>query len=205
MGFLRGETIRMSNQGVNKGRRNLLIGATSAVGAVGVIGAAVPFVRSWAPSAKAQSAGAPVEQEYSKLEVGQQITVEWRGKPVWIIRRDQKMLGSISNSEEKVADPNSEADQQPAYCKNEFRSIEPEIFVAVGLCTHLGCSPTLYAEAGSLENDWLGGFYCPCHGSKFDLAGRVYAGVPANANLEVPPYTIDTASKVIVVGEDGGA
>ena len=195
----------MSNQGVNKGRRNLLIVATSAVGAVGVIGAAVPFVRSWAPSAKAQSAGAPVEQEYSKLEVGQQITVEWRGKPVWIIRRDQKMLGSISNSEEKVADPNSEADQQPAYCKNEFRSIEPEIFVAVGLCTHLGCSPTLYAEAGSLENDWLGGFYCPCHGSKFDLAGRVYAGVPANANLEVPPYTIDTASKVIVVGEDGGA
>ena len=195
----------MSNQGVNKGRRNLRLGATSAVGAVGVIGAAVPFVRSWAPSAKAQSAGAPVEQEYSKLEVGQQITVEWRGKPVWIIRRDQKMLGSISNSEEKVADPNSEADQQPAYCKNEFRSIEPEIFVAVGLCTHLGCSPTLYAEAGSLENDWLGGFYCPCHGSKFDLAGRVYAGVPANANLEVPPYTIDTASKVIVVGEDGGA
>ncbi len=195
----------MSNQGVNKGRRNLLIGATSAVGAVGVIGAAVPFVRSWAPSAKAQSAGAPVEQEYSKLEVGQQITVEWRGKPVWIIRRDKKMLGSISKSEGIVADPNSEADQQPAYCKNEFRSIEPEIFVAVGLCTHLGCSPTLYAEAGSLENDWLGGFYCPCHGSKFDLAGRVYAGVPANANLEVPPYALDTANKVIVVGEDGGA
>ena len=195
----------MSNQGVNKGRRNLLIGATSAVGAVGVIGAAVPFVRSWAPSAKAQSAGAPVEQEYSKLEVGQQITVEWRGKPVWIIRCDKKMLGSISKSEGIVADPNSEADQQPAYCKNEFRSIEPEIFVAVGLCTHLGCSPTLYAEAGSLENDWLGGFYCPCHGSKFDLAGRVYAGVPANANLEVPPYALDTANKVIVVGEDGGA
>jgi len=195
----------MSNQGVNKGRRNLLIGATSAVGAVGVIGAAVPFVRSWAPSAKAQSAGAPVEQEYSKLEVGQQITVEWRGKPVWIIRRDKKMLGSISKSEGIVADPNSEADQQPAYCKNEFRSIEPEIFVAVGLCTHLGCSPTLYAEAGSLENDWLGGFYCPCHGSKFDLAGRVHAGVPANANLEVPPYALDTTNKVIVVGEDGGA
>lgn len=195
----------MSNQGVNKGRRNLLIGATSAVGAVGVIGAAVPFVRSWAPSAKAQSAGAPVEQEYSKLEVGQQITVEWRGKPVWIIRRDEKMLSSISKSEEIVADPTSEAEQQPAYCKNEFRSVEPEIFVAIGLCTHLGCSPTLYAAAGSLENEWLGGFYCPCHGSKFDLAGRVYAGVPANANLEVPPYTIDTANKVIVVGEDGGA
>jgi ubiquinol-cytochrome c reductase iron-sulfur subunit len=195
----------MSNQGVNKGRRNLLIGATSAVGAVGVIGAAVPFVRSWAPSAKAQSAGAPVEQEYSKLEVGQQITVEWRGKPVWIIRRDEKMLNSISKSEEVVADPNSESDQQPEYCKNEYRSVDPEIFVAVGLCTHLGCSPTLYAEPGSFENDWLGGFYCPCHGSKFDLAGRVYSGVPANANLEVPPYTIDTAKKLIVVGEDGGA
>lgn len=195
----------MSNQGVNKGRRNLLIGATSAVGAVGVIGAAVPFVRSWAPSAKAQSAGAPVEQEYSKLEIGQQITVEWRGKPVWIIRRDKKMLNSISKSEEIVADPNSESDQQPDYCKNEFRSIDPEFFVAVGICTHLGCSPKLFAEPGSLENEWLGGFYCPCHGSKFDLAGRVYAGVPANANLEIPPYTLDTTNKVIVVGEDGGA
>ncbi|AOE50488.1 ubiquinol-cytochrome c reductase iron-sulfur subunit [Kangiella sediminilitoris] len=195
----------MSNQGVNKGRRNLLIGATSAVGAVGVIGAAVPFVRSWAPSAKAQSAGAPVEQEYSKLEVGQQITVEWRGKPVWILRRDKKMLSSISKSEEMVADPESEKEQQPAYCKNEHRSIDPEIFVAIGICTHLGCSPKLFADPGSLESDWLGGFYCPCHGSKFDLAGRVYAGVPANANLEIPPYTIDTSSKVIIVGEDGGA
>ncbi|WP_223669439.1 ubiquinol-cytochrome c reductase iron-sulfur subunit [Kangiella shandongensis] len=195
----------MSNQGVNKGRRNLLIGATSAVGAVGVIGAAVPFVRSWAPSAKAQSAGAPVEQEYSKLEVGQQITVEWRGKPVWIIRRDKKMLSSITKSEEFVADPASEAEQQPEYCKNEYRSVDPEIFVAIGICTHLGCSPKLFADPGSLENEWLGGFYCPCHGSKFDLAGRVYSGVPANANLEVPPYIIDTASKTIIVGEDGGA
>ncbi|RDX38269.1 ubiquinol-cytochrome c reductase iron-sulfur subunit [Kangiella sp. HD9-110m-PIT-SAG07] len=196
----------MSNQGVNKGRRNLLIGATSAVGAVGVIGAAVPFVRSWSPSAKAQSAGAPVEYEYSKLEVGQQMTVKWRGKPVWIIRRDEKMLSSISKSESEVADPNSDnADQQPEYCQNEFRSIEPEIFVAIGICTHLGCSPTLYADAGSLDSDWLGGFFCPCHGSKFDMAGRVYSGVPANANLEIPPYTIDTAKKFIVIGEEGGA
>lgn len=196
----------MSNQGVNKGRRNLLIGATSAVGAVGVIGAAVPFVRSWSPSAKAQSAGAPVEYEYSKLEVGQQMTVKWRGKPVWIIRRDEKMLSSISKSESEVADPNSEnAEQQPEYCQNEFRSIEPEIFVAIGICTHLGCSPTLYADAGSLDGDWLGGFFCPCHGSKFDLAGRVYSGVPANANLEIPPYTIDTAKKFIVIGEEGDA
>lgn len=196
----------MSNQGVNKGRRNLLIGATSAVGAVGVIGAAVPFVRSWSPSAKAQSAGAPVEYEYSKLDVGQQITVKWRGKPVWIIRRDQKMLSSISKSESKVADPNSEnADQQPEYCQNEFRSIKAEIFVAIGICTHLGCSPKLFAEAGSLDSEWLGGFFCPCHGSKFDLAGRVHSGVPANANLEIPPYTIDTVKKIIVIGEGGDA
>lgn len=195
----------MSNQGVNKGRRNLLIGATSVVGAVGVIGAAVPFVRSWAPSAKAQSAGAPVAYDYTKLEVGQQITVEWRGKPVWVMRRDDKMLQSITKSESLVADPASEKPQQPEYCKNEYRSIEPDIFVAVGICTHLGCSPQLFADAGSLEGGWLGGYYCPCHGSKFDLAGRVYSGVPANANLEVPPYTIDTAAKMIVIGEEGGA
>lgn len=195
----------MSNQGVNKGRRNLLIGATSVVGAVGVIGAAVPFVRSWAPSAKAQSAGAPVSYDYTKLEVGQQITVEWRGKPVWVMRRDERMLQSITKSEEFVADPESEKPQQPEYCKNEYRSIEPDIFVAVGICTHLGCSPQLFADAGSLEGGWLGGYYCPCHGSKFDLAGRVYSGVPANANLEVPPYTIDTAAKMIVIGEEGGA
>ena len=195
----------MSNQGVNKGRRNLLIGATSVVGAVGVIGAAVPFVRSWAPSAKAQSAGAPVAFDYTKLEVGQQATVEWRGKPVWVMRRDDKMLQSITRSESIVADPKSEKPQQPEYCKNEYRSIEPEIFVAIGICTHLGCSPQLFADAGSLEVGWLGGYYCPCHGSKFDLAGRVYNGVPANANLEVPPYTIDTTTKVIVIGEEGGA
>lgn len=195
----------MSNQGVNKGRRNLLIGATSVVGAVGVIGAAVPFVRSWAPSAKAQSAGAPVAYDYTKLEVGQQITVEWRGKPVWVMRRDDEMLQSISKSESLVADPESAEPQQPEYCKNEYRSIVPSIFVAVGICTHLGCSPKLFADQGSLEGGWLGGYYCPCHGSKFDLAGRVYSGVPANANLEVPPYTIDTEAKLIVIGEEGGA
>ncbi|MCW8857600.1 MAG: ubiquinol-cytochrome c reductase iron-sulfur subunit [Kangiella sp.] len=195
----------MSNQGVNKGRRNLLIGATSVVGAVGVIGAAVPFVRSWAPSAKAQSAGAPVAFDYTKLEVGQQATVEWRGKPVWVMRRDDNMLQSITKSESLVADPESVEPQQPDYCRNEYRSIEPNIFVAVGICTHLGCSPKLFADAGSLEGGWLGGYYCPCHGSKFDLAGRVYSGVPANANLEVPPYTIDPAAKMIVIGEEKGA
>ncbi|NVK20986.1 MAG: ubiquinol-cytochrome c reductase iron-sulfur subunit [Kangiellaceae bacterium] len=194
----------MSKESVNKGRRNLLIGATSAVGAVGVIGAAVPFVRSWAPSEKAQSAGAPVEYDYSKLEMGQQVTVEWRGKPVWVMRRNAKMLDSVTQSNDLVADPNSDnTDQQPENCKNEYRSVDPEIFVAVGLCTHLGCSPKLYADAGSLGGDWIGGFYCPCHGSKFDLAGRVYSGVPANANLEVPPYVLDTSAKTVMIGVSG--
>ncbi|WP_251358028.1 ubiquinol-cytochrome c reductase iron-sulfur subunit [Kangiella sp. TOML190] len=191
----------MSSEGVNKGRRNLLIGATSVVGAVGAGFAAVPFVKSWAPSEKAKSAGAPVEQAYDKLENGQQITIEWRGKPVWIMRRDPAMLKAVTASNELVADPNSDNEkQQPENCKNEWRSIEPEIFVAIGLCTHLGCSPKLFADPGSLDSTWVGGFYCPCHGSKFDLAGRVYSGVPANANLEVPPYVIDTANKTILVG-----
>ncbi len=191
----------MSSEGVNKGRRNLLIGATSVVGAVGAGFAAVPFVKSWAPSEKAKSAGAPVETVYSKLENGQQITVEWRGKPVWVLRRDPAMLKAVTASNTLVADPNSDNEkQQPENCKNEYRSIEPEIFVAIGLCTHLGCSPKLFADPGSLDSTWVGGFYCPCHGSKFDLAGRVYSGVPANANLEVPPYVIDTANKTILVG-----
>lgn len=193
----------MSNEGVNKGRRNLLIGATAGVGAVGAVFAAVPFVKSWKPSEKAKSAGAPVETDYSKLQNGQQITIEWRGKPVWVMRRDPAMLKAVTASNDLVADPNSENEkQQPENCKNEWRSIEPEIFVAIGLCTHLGCSPKLFADPGSLDSTWVGGFYCPCHGSKFDLAGRVYSGVPANANLEVPPYVIDTVNKTILVGGD---
>lgn len=191
----------MSNEGVNKGRRNLLIGATAGVGAVGAVFAAVPFIKSWNPSEKAKSAGAPVETDYSKLANGQQITVEWRGKPVYILRRDPAMLKSVSASNDLVADPNSDNEkQQPENCKNEYRSIDPEIFVAIGICTHLGCAPKLYGEPGSFDSSWLGGFYCPCHGSKFDLAGRVYKGVPANANLAVPPYSIDTANKTILVG-----
>ncbi len=191
----------MSNEGVNKGRRNLLIGATAGVGAVGAVFAAVPFVKSWKPSEKAKSAGAPVETDYSKLEFGQQITIEWRGKPVWVMRRDPAMLDAVSASNDLVADPASENEkQQPENCKNEYRSIDPEIFVAVGLCTHLGCSPKLFADAGSVDATWLGGFFCACHGSKFDLAGRVHKSVPANANLLIPPYTIDTASKKILVG-----
>ena len=191
----------MSSEGVNKGRRNLLIGATSGVAAVGAGFAAVPFIKSWAPSEKAKSAGAPVEYDYSKLENGQQVTLEWRGKPVWVMRRDKSMLNAVVASNERVADPDSTNEkQQPENCQNEYRSIDPEIFVAVGLCTHLGCSPKLFADAGSLDSTWLGGFFCACHGSKFDLAGRVYKSVPANDNLVIPPYTIDTQSKTIVVG-----
>lgn len=196
----------MSNEGVDKGRRKLLIGATSVVGAVGAGFAAVPFVKSWAPSAKAQSAGAPVEYNYSKLEMGQQVIVEWRGKPVWVLRRDASMLNAVTKSNDLVADPDSaNTDQQPENCQNEYRSVDPEIFVAIGLCTHLGCSPKLFAAPGSMSSDWVGGFYCPCHGSKFDLAGRVYSGVPANANLEIPPYTIDAVSKNIVIGGEESA
>ncbi len=191
----------MSNEGVNKGRRNLLIGATAGVGAVGAVFAAVPFVKSWSPSEKAKAAGAPVETDYSKLENGQQITVEWRGKPVWIMRRDPAMLNAVTASNDLVADPDSSNEkQQPENCQNEYRSIDPEIFVAVGLCTHLGCSPKLFADPGSLDSSWVGGFFCACHGSKFDLAGRVYKSVPANDNLLIPPYTLDTANKTVLVG-----
>ncbi len=191
----------MSNEGVNKGRRNLLIGATAGVGAVGAVFAAVPFVKSWNPSEKAKAAGAPVETDYSKLENGQQITVEWRGKPVWIMRRDPAMLNAVTASNDLVADPDSSNEkQQPENCQNEYRSIDPEIFVAVGLCTHLGCSPKLFADPGSLDSSWVGGFFCACHGSKFDLAGRVYKSVPANDNLLIPPYTLDTANKTVLVG-----
>lgn len=191
----------MSNEGVNKGRRNLLIGATAGVGAVGAVFAAVPFVKSWKPSEKAKAAGAPVETDYSKLENGQQITVEWRGKPVWVMRRDPEMLKAVTASNDLVADPDSTNEkQQPENCQNEYRSIEPEIFVAIGLCTHLGCSPKLFADPGTVDSSWLGGFFCACHGSKFDLAGRVYKSVPANDNLLIPPYTIDTTNKTVVVG-----
>ena len=195
----------MADNGVNKGRRRFLVGATSVVGAVGAVGVAVPFVASWQPSAKARAAGAPVQADISKLEPGQRMTVEWRGRPIWIINRTPAMIERTEAlGADSLADPESEVPQQPAYIQGGLRSIKPEIGVLIGICTHLGCSP-LYrpepdAEGVGVDN-WPGGFFCPCHGSRFDLAGRVFSNVPAPTNLEVPPYRFES-DDIIVIGED---
>ena len=191
----------MSNDGVDSGRRMLLIGATAAVGAVGAVGAAIPFVRSWSPSAKAKAAGAPVEVDFSQIQPGQRIVVKWRGRPVWLLRRTPEELASLKKVEPLLRDPNSEDPQQPEYAKNEWRSIKPELLVLIGICTHLGCSPLYVPEIGKVEPSWQGGFFCPCHGSKYDLAGRVYSGMPAPKNLVVPPYSY-TSPSVITIGVD---
>jgi len=184
-------------------KRRFLIAATGAVGAVGAVAVAAPFVMSFFPSERAKAAGAPIEVDISKLEPGQKINVEWRGKVVWVLNRTPAMLSSLPKLDGRVADPKSDVDHQPPYAKNEQRSIKPEIFVAVGICTHLGCSPTFRPEVGpaDLGEDWLGGFFCPCHQSKFDLAGRVYKGVPAPTNLIVPPYRY-VSDRRLIVGED---
>jgi ubiquinol-cytochrome c reductase iron-sulfur subunit len=188
---------------VDKGKRRFLIGATTVVGGIGTVAAAVPFAMSFWPSERAKAAGAPVEVDISKLEPGQKINIEWRGKVVWVINRTPAMLKDLPKLDRLLADPASNYSQQPADAKNEYRSIKPEIFVAVGLCTHLGCSPTYRPEIapGDLGPDWLGGFFCPCHQSKFDLAARVYKGVPAPTNLTIPPYKFLTDTK-IQVGAD---
>ena len=166
----------MNNGDVSQGRRRFLIGATSVVGGVGVVGAAVPFLGSWNPSAKAEAAGAPVTVNISKIEPGQQITVEWRGQPVWIIRRTDEMNENIEKLNDRVKDPNSEVPQQPEYIDGILRSLKPEFAVLVGLCTHLGCVPSYRPEVApaDLGDEWLGGLFCPCHGSRYDMAGRVY-------------------------------
>ena len=193
----------MSNAPVDTGRRRFLTWSTVAVGGVGAAFTAVPFIKSWNPSAKAKAAGAPVEVDISKLEPGQKINVEWRGKPVWVLSRTPEQLQNLPKLDGKLVDPKSDMPQQPVYCQNATRSIKPEIMVAVGICTHLGCSPTFRPDLApaDLGADWLGGFYCPCHGSKFDLAARVYSGVPAPSNLEIPPhkYLSDTA---LLIGDD---
>jgi len=183
----------MNNGDVSQGRRRFLIGATSVVGGVGVVGAAVPFLGSWNPSAKAEAAGAPVTVNISKIEPGQQITVEWRGQPVWIIRRTDEMNENIEKLNDRVKDPNSEVPQQPEYIDGILRSLKPEFAVLVGLCTHLGCVPSYRPEVApaDLGDEWLGGLFCPCHGSRYDMAGRVYEAQPAPTNLVVPPYRFD--------------
>jgi ubiquinol-cytochrome c reductase iron-sulfur subunit len=194
----------MSNSIDNGKRRFLTTAASVVVGGAGAAAVAVPFVSSMLPSAKAQAAGAPVEVDISKLEMGQLLTVEWRGKPVWIFRRSSETLSDLGTLNDKLRDPNSEtASQQPDYCQNSGRAIRDDLMVLVGICTHLGCSPTYRPELGpaDLGADWKGGFFCPCHGSRFDLAGRVFQGVPAPTNLVVPPYHFQGDS-VVIVGQD---
>lgn len=193
------------NRGVNRARRRFLVSATTVVGAVGAVGVAVPFLSSWQPSARALAAGAPVRADISKLEPGQRIVVEWRGKPVWILSRTTEMIERTEDlGGDILADPESVEPQQPDYVSGPMRAIRPEIGVLVGLCTHLGCSPLFKPEPNASDvgvSNWPGGFFCPCHGSRFDLAGRVYRNVPAPINLEVPPYHFEGDS-VIVIGED---
>jgi ubiquinol-cytochrome c reductase iron-sulfur subunit len=190
-------------QSADTSRRKFLVGVTSALSAVGAIGVATPFVSSWNPSAKAKAAGAPVKVDISKILPGEQIRAEWRGKPVFVLRRTPEMLQAIRATNGVVADPNSVELQQPTYATNEVRSINPEIAVLVGICTHLGCSPQFRPEVGAadLGDDWQGGYFCPCHGSKFDLAGRVYKAVPAPTNLLVPPHTYES-DNVLIIGVD---
>jgi ubiquinol-cytochrome c reductase iron-sulfur subunit len=184
-------------------RRRFLLRATSAFGCAYALAAAYPFVASLAPSAGARAAGAPVDVDLGGIGGGELRTVAWRGKPLWILRRTPAMLAALGQHDELLADPVSHADQQPEYCRNSARSIEPEWFVCVGLCTHLGCSPTLRLvdDGNALGANWPGGFFCPCHGSKFDLAGRVFKDVPAPTNLEIPPHRYLTPTR-IVIGED---
>jgi len=196
----------MTTDNVDTSKRRTLTLATSAVAAVGAGFVAVPFVASWSPSERAKTAGAPVEVDISKLDEGRLLTVEWRGKPVWIVKRSAKTLEDLKTLEDSLRDAASENEQQPEYATNATRSRKPEVLVLVGICTHLGCSPTFRPDlaAADLGADWKGGFFCPCHGSKFDLAGRVYSGVPAPTNLEVPPHYY-LSDNVILVGEDGSA
>lgn len=197
----------MSNDGVNQSRRKFLLGATGVVGGAGIVGAAVPFVASWQPSAKAKAAGAPVRVNISKLEAGGRLVVEWRGKPVYIVRRTQESLKALGQIESaSLKDANSESANQPTYVGGNARSLKgkEEVLVLVGLCTHLGCAPMYRPDVGAADlggDAWLGGFFCPCHGSTFDMSGRVFVNVPAPTNLEIPPHSYES-DDVIVIGVD---
>jgi ubiquinol-cytochrome c reductase iron-sulfur subunit len=190
----------VDRQKTDNSKRKFLIAATSVVGGVAAAGVAVPLVMSMLPSARARAAGAPVEVDISKIEPGMLLTVEWRGKPVWIVNRSPEMLAGLAKVEAQLADPKSDQPQQPVYCKNAHRSVKPEYLVAVGICTHLGCSPTYRKDVGAadLGADWPGGFFCPCHGSRFDLAGRVFKGVPAPTNLIIPPHQYLSDAKLLI-------
>ncbi len=196
----------MSEDGADTGRRRFLLGSTSVVGAAGVVGVAVPFVGSWNPSAKARAAGAPVKVDISRIEEGGILgpIPAWRGKPIFIVRRTQESLDAMATLTDELVDPDSTEPEQPEYATNAYRSRDPEILVLVGLCPHLFCSPTprIALRPEPFDAQWKGGFFCPCHGSRFDLSGRVYKNSPASRNMEVPPYYYETES-ILVIGEDG--
>lgn len=195
----------MDNREINQGRRRFLTMATAGAGAVAAVGVATPLLGSWFPSEKAKAAGAPVEVDFSAIEPGQMITVEWQGKPIWLVNRTEQQLKDMAGLAGQLTDPESTVDHQPAYAKNANRSRDEHanLLVAIGICTHLGCSPTFRPDMApaDLGAEWKGGFFCPCHGSKFDLAGRVFKGVPAPTNLVIPPYKY-TSDKTVLVGSD---
>jgi ubiquinol-cytochrome c reductase iron-sulfur subunit len=193
----------MTEYCIDRQRRRLLV-ATAAAGGLGTAITMVPFVSSMLPSERARASGAPVEVDIASLQPGQMMTVEWRGKPVWILHRTPEMLATLPQLTERVSDPASETKQQPDYCRSEYRSIKPEIFVAIGICTHLGCSPSSRFASGSADGmgpDWPGGFFCPCHGSTFDLAGRVFKNKPAPTNLEIPAHGYLTDTRLLIGDE----
>lgn len=197
------------SEAIDRGRRQLLTAATTLTGAVGVAFAAVPFLASWKPSARAKALGAPVEIDITKLEPGAMLKIEWRGKPVMVVRRTPEMIAKLGENDEVLADPASEQSRQPDYAKNPARAIRPEYLVILGVCTHLGCLPQNRFSPGAsadgvLAADWPGGFFCPCHGSKFDMSGRVFQGVPAPTNLEIPPYSFADSGH-LVIGLDPGS
>lgn len=182
-------------------RRCLLRRATEVVGGVGIAAASIPFISYWRPSIDTEAMGAPITVDVGALQPKQQLTVSWRGQPIWFIRRTSEMLADLATLDPLLRDPDSLEDQQPVYAKNPYRSIKPELLVAIGICTHLGCVPTYRPDVGSISPDWLGGFYCPCHGSRYDLAGRVYQGVPAPLNLKIPNYMYLNDHEIII-GQD---
>jgi len=197
----------VTDNDLDPSRRNFLLGATGVVGAAGVAGVAVPFLGSWNPSAKALAAGAPIKIDISKVRQGELLgpIPAWRDRPIFVVKRSKETLTKLSEKTDRLADPKSEESEQPEYARNDTRSIKPDILVLVGLCTHLKCSPKFkpVVQPEDFDPNWLGGFYCPCHGSKFDMAGRVYAGVPAPSNLPVPPHFYESDT-ILVIGEDEG-
>lgn len=195
----------MTDNSANVGRRRFLVGSTTAVGAAGVVGAAVPFVGSWNPSAKARAAGVPVRIDISRLQDGEMLgpIPAWRGRPIFVVKRSEALLAVLNEDPDRLTDPDSQEPEQPAYAQNEYRARRPDIMVLVGLCPHLFCSPTPHIElkAQPFDEEWRGGFFCPCHGSRFDLAGRVYSGSPSSRNMEVPPHSFED-DNVLIIGID---